>query len=67
MYLIVVHELCVFGSHFYVVIMSCLAAVHVDYYHVVDASIFWLKTISKYVLIHSCKQQENRLTIKELL
>jgi hypothetical protein len=38
MYLIVVHELCVFRSDLYVVVMSCLAAIHVDYYHAIDAS-----------------------------
>ena len=42
MCLIVVHELCVFGSDLYVVVMSFLVAFHVDYYHVVDASILWL-------------------------
>ena len=42
MYLIVVHELYVFGTDLYVVVMSCLATIHV-----VDASILWLKTIVK--------------------
>jgi hypothetical protein len=39
---IVVHELCVNENDLYVVVMSCLVAFHVDYYHVVDASILWL-------------------------
>ena len=42
MCLIVVHALCVFGSDLYVVVMSCLVGFHVDYWHVVDASILWL-------------------------
>ena len=42
MCLIVVHELSVFGSDLYVVVMSCLAAFHVDYWHVLDESILWL-------------------------
>jgi hypothetical protein len=67
MCLIVVHELCVFGSDLYVVVMSCLFAFHVDYWHVIDASIFWLYTIAKYVLIRSYKLQENQLTVNELI
>jgi hypothetical protein len=39
MCLIVMHALCVFESDLYVVVMSCLATFHVDYRHVVDASI----------------------------
>jgi hypothetical protein len=55
MYLIVVHELYVFESDLYVVVMSCLVAFHVDYYHVVDASSLLVRTVAKSVLIHSCK------------
>jgi hypothetical protein len=42
MCLLTVYELCVFGSDLYVVVMSCVAAFHVDYYHAIDASILWL-------------------------
>jgi hypothetical protein len=42
MCLIVVHELCVFGSDLYVVVMIILDAFRVDYYHVVYASISFM-------------------------
>jgi hypothetical protein len=58
MCLIVVHALCVFGSDLCSVVMSCLVAFHVDYWHALYASILWLYTLAKYVLIRSCKLQE---------
>jgi hypothetical protein len=42
MCLIVVHELCVFGSDLYVDVKSCLVSFYVGYYHVLYASILWL-------------------------
>jgi hypothetical protein len=55
---IVVHELCVNGNDLYATIMNDLVVSHVDYYHSVGASILWLKTIDKFVLIHRCNLQE---------
>jgi hypothetical protein len=42
MCVIVVHELCVFGSDLYVVVMSCLDEFFYYYYRVVDAYNLWL-------------------------
>jgi hypothetical protein len=39
---IAVHEICVNENDLYVVVMNDLVVYHVDYYHALDASIFWL-------------------------
>jgi hypothetical protein len=44
---IVVHEIHVNDNDLYVVVIRCLVAVHVDYYHVVVASIIWLYIVVK--------------------
>jgi hypothetical protein len=42
MRLVATHELFVFGSDLYVVLMSCFVAFYVDHYHAIYASILWL-------------------------
>jgi hypothetical protein len=39
---VVVHELCINENDLHAIVMSCLVAFHVDYYHVVYASILCL-------------------------